>query len=198
MSPRAANANSPEPPSCAQDAAAESIVSLRKSTDSQRSQRNLRLPSTALAGASGARSRRRARPAVTHRPNGGGNPEWQRAGLDIPGATSASYLLPSATEPDNGATFRVIVTNTAGSVTSNVATLTVNLCAPDDTTCDGVDDDCDGMAVRHSREHSQLRGPTSLLWAADDGNHSPCRRVHQVQLAKVVCLAKRNPTLSQQ
>ena len=46
--------------------------------------------------------------------------QWQRAGLDIPGATSASYLLPSATEADNGATFRVIVScRRAGSATQH-------------------------------------------------------------------------------
>ena len=50
---------------------------------------------------------------------------WQRNGSDIPGATSAAYTLPSATLADSGATFRCIVANGDGSVTSSSATLTV-------------------------------------------------------------------------
>ena len=51
--------------------------------------------------------------------------QWQRNGVDIPGATSASYTLSDVTVTDSGATFRARVTNSAGSVTSNAATLTV-------------------------------------------------------------------------
>ena len=51
--------------------------------------------------------------------------QWQRNGADIAGATAASYTLPSAASGDDGATFRVVVTNVAGSVTSSGATLTV-------------------------------------------------------------------------
>jgi glucose/arabinose dehydrogenase len=52
--------------------------------------------------------------------------QWQRNHQNISGATSSSYTLPSAAFPDNGATFRCIVTNAFGSATSNEATLTVN------------------------------------------------------------------------
>jgi hypothetical protein len=57
--------------------------------------------------------------------------QWQRlaAGTwsDIAGATSASYTTPATVRStDNGAQFRVNVTNSVGSATSNVATLTVN------------------------------------------------------------------------
>src|SRR5207253_3499632 len=52
--------------------------------------------------------------------------QWQRAGVPISGATLASYTTPSTTSADNGAQFTVVVSNTAGSVTSSVATLTVN------------------------------------------------------------------------
>ena len=41
--------------------------------------------------------------------------QWQRNGVDIPGATSASYTLSGVTTADSGATFRCVVSNTAGS-----------------------------------------------------------------------------------
>ena len=50
---------------------------------------------------------------------------WQRNGVDIAGATASTYTIPSATTADNGARFRAIVSNSAGSATSNEATLTV-------------------------------------------------------------------------
>src|SRR5207237_4239672 len=53
--------------------------------------------------------------------------QWQRGGVPISGATLASYTTPSTTSGDNGAQFTVVVSNPAGSVTSNVATLTVNV-----------------------------------------------------------------------
>ena len=51
--------------------------------------------------------------------------QWQRNGAAIAGATAASYVLPNVALSDNGAVFRVVVSNTAGSVTSAEATLTV-------------------------------------------------------------------------
>ncbi|PYX65751.1 MAG: hypothetical protein DMG78_29455, partial [Acidobacteria bacterium] len=53
--------------------------------------------------------------------------QWQRNGANISGATSSSYTTPATTTADSGSTFRVVVTNTAGSATSNAATLTVNV-----------------------------------------------------------------------
>jgi len=61
---------------------------------------------------------------------------WQRFSTtanefqDIPGATSSSYITPATTAADNGARFRVIVTNSFGTATSNEATLTVESNAP--------------------------------------------------------------------
>jgi len=52
--------------------------------------------------------------------------QWQKNGTAIRGATSASYTTPATTSTDNGAQFRVVVSNVAGNVTSNAATLTVN------------------------------------------------------------------------
>jgi hypothetical protein len=51
--------------------------------------------------------------------------QWQKNGTDITGATSSSYTTPATTTADSGETFRVKVSNSAGSVTSNAATLTV-------------------------------------------------------------------------
>ena len=51
--------------------------------------------------------------------------QWQRNGVPIGGATSATYTLPTATLADSGAQFRAVVTNASGSATSNAATLTV-------------------------------------------------------------------------
>jgi alpha-tubulin suppressor-like RCC1 family protein len=60
--------------------------------------------------------------------------QWQRGTTNIAGATSASYTTPATTLADNGATFRVVVTNSAGSVTSTAATLTVTNPTPPATT----------------------------------------------------------------
>ena len=51
--------------------------------------------------------------------------QWQKNGVNIAGATSSSYTTPPTTAGDNSAKFTVVVSNSAGSVTSNVATLTV-------------------------------------------------------------------------
>ncbi|HVR83279.1 MAG TPA: LamG-like jellyroll fold domain-containing protein, partial [Planctomycetota bacterium] len=51
--------------------------------------------------------------------------QWQKNGTNITGATGTTYVTPATTSQDNGSTFRVIVSNPAGSVTSNSATLTV-------------------------------------------------------------------------
>src|SRR5207245_2701363 len=52
--------------------------------------------------------------------------QWQKNGVSIAGATAASYTTPATTTADSGATFRVVVTNTAGTVTSSAAALTAN------------------------------------------------------------------------
>jgi len=52
--------------------------------------------------------------------------QWQKASTPISGATSSSYTTAATTSADNGSQFTVVVSNSAGSVTSNAATLTVN------------------------------------------------------------------------
>ena len=55
--------------------------------------------------------------------------QWQKNGVNIAGATSASYTTATTTTADSGSTFRVVVSNSAGTVTSSAATLTVNAAA---------------------------------------------------------------------
>ena len=51
--------------------------------------------------------------------------QWMKNGLTITGATKASYTTPKTVAGGNGALFSVLVSNPAGSVTSNSALLTV-------------------------------------------------------------------------
>ena len=55
--------------------------------------------------------------------------QWQKNGSNISGATSTSYTTPAAATSDSGSTFNVVVSNTAGTVTSNSAMLTVSAAA---------------------------------------------------------------------
>jgi len=52
--------------------------------------------------------------------------QWRRNAANISEATGASYTTPATTSGDNGAKFDVVVSNAAGSMTSNAATLTVS------------------------------------------------------------------------
>jgi hypothetical protein len=52
--------------------------------------------------------------------------QWQKDGANISGATSATYVTPATVAGDSGTKFDVVVSNSAGSITSNAATLTVN------------------------------------------------------------------------
>ena len=56
--------------------------------------------------------------------------QWRKNSSDISGATSTSYSTPALTASDNGATFSVTVSNSAGSVRSLNATLTVASIGP--------------------------------------------------------------------
>jgi len=53
------------------------------------------------------------------------NYRWQRSNTNIPGATSNAFTLDAAGAGDNGAEFRCIVSNAAGSVTSNPVRLSI-------------------------------------------------------------------------
>lgn len=51
--------------------------------------------------------------------------QWSKTAVAITGATAASYTTPPSSLADNGATFSVAVTNSAGKAASNAAILTV-------------------------------------------------------------------------
>jgi hypothetical protein len=53
------------------------------------------------------------------------NYQWQKGTAAIAGATASSYTTPATALPDDGSTFQVVVSNSAGSVTSSSAKLTV-------------------------------------------------------------------------
>lgn len=57
--------------------------------------------------------------------------QWQKDGTDISGATSATLTV-SAAQPADAGSYRAVITNSAGSVTSSAASLTV-LTAPEIT-----------------------------------------------------------------
>ncbi|MDT8998945.1 M64 family metallopeptidase [Paucibacter sp. APW11] len=63
--------------------------------------------------------------------------QWRKNGTAIAGATAASYTTPATTAADNGAQFSVVVSNSAGSVTSGNATLTVTSDSSGGTTVKG-------------------------------------------------------------
>lgn len=56
--------------------------------------------------------------------------QWQRNGVAIAGATSTTYTVAATVLGDSAAAFRAVVSNVAGSATSDAATLTVTVAAP--------------------------------------------------------------------
>ncbi len=51
--------------------------------------------------------------------------QWQKDGVSITGATASGYTTPTTVRSDSGATFRCIVSNSAGADTSSAAVLSV-------------------------------------------------------------------------
>lgn len=60
--------------------------------------------------------------------------QWQKGTANISGATSATYTTPATTSAGNGTKFDVVVSNSAGKITSNSATLTVTTSGPPPST----------------------------------------------------------------
>ena len=56
--------------------------------------------------------------------------QWQKNGVNVTGANNVTYTTPATALSDNGALFRIMIGNSAGSVTSNEASLIVSLASP--------------------------------------------------------------------
>ncbi|MFZ0786186.1 MAG: immunoglobulin domain-containing protein [Candidatus Acidiferrales bacterium] len=84
--------------------------------------------------------------------------QWQRGTTNISGATSPSYTLATTSSSDNGATFRVVVTDSVGNATSNSATLTI--------------DSAPTIAVQPSNQ-TVLVGQTATFSVTATGNPAP-------------------------
>jgi hypothetical protein len=56
--------------------------------------------------------------------------QWLKNNANVSGATASSYTTPPTTAADNASTFQVVVSNTAGSITSATAMLTVTSAPP--------------------------------------------------------------------
>ena len=56
--------------------------------------------------------------------------QWQRNNVNISGANTSTYSIPTVALADNGARFRCVVSNAFGNATSNEATLTVTAPPP--------------------------------------------------------------------
>ncbi len=91
--------------------------------------------------------------------------QWRKDGINIPGATSASYSIPAADNDDAGS-YDVVVSNSCGSVTSNPATVTVPL---PDVTVPASLTVCAGGNVPASAFSSNLPG-TTFTWTNSDTN----------------------------
>ncbi len=77
---------------------------------------------TALAGANASLAAAASgSPAPTY--------QWQKGGVNIAGATASTLTLTGVTTGDNGSSYTVIATNSAGSATSSAALLTVSTLA---------------------------------------------------------------------
>lgn len=76
--------------------------------------------------------------------------QWQRDGLDIAGATDERYTTPATTAADDGAVFRVVVSNPEGSATSAEAVLSVAAAPVEDAlTLSGPGADAVGAGSRY-------------------------------------------------
>lgn len=60
--------------------------------------------------------------------------QWRKGGVDLSGATNASYTTPVTALSDDNSSYSVVVTNSLGTVTSAAATLTVRSATPTVTT----------------------------------------------------------------
>ncbi len=99
--------------------------------------------------------------------------QWRKNGTNITGATSSSYTTPATTTADSGSTFSVVVTNSAGSATSNNAVLNVNAAAiaPSITTQPGSQTVSSGQTASFSVSASGT-APMTYQWKKNGTNIS--------------------------
>jgi hypothetical protein len=90
--------------------------------------------------------------------------QWQRNGTNLPGATLAIYTTPTLTLADSGAVYTVVITNTAGSATSNPATLTVVQAAARITTQPADTSVLDGSSATFSVTAGAGTPPITYQW----------------------------------
>ena len=92
----------------------------------------------------------------------GGNPapsyQWRKDGTNIPGANSANLIIANA-QGSNAGSYTVVVTNSAGSITSNTSTVDV-IVPPSSVTINTPTPVCAGGAVNF---HATVNGGTSPL-----------------------------------
>ncbi len=83
--------------------------------------------------------------------------QWKKDGVDITGANDATYTIASASVGDNGS-YTVVVSNSAGSVTSSAATLTVAAPPPDSGPVTLLDDSfADGSALNQDLANGSVQ-----------------------------------------
>jgi hypothetical protein len=93
--------------------------------------------------------------------------QWKENGAAITGATSSSYAIPATTTSDNGATFIVTVSNSAGNVTTSSAILTVN--APASLQITTAQLPGGTVAGSYSATLSAIGGSTPYTWSLLSG-----------------------------
>jgi glucose/arabinose dehydrogenase len=100
--------------------------------------------------------------------------QWQKNGVNIPGANGMNYTFPSTQLTDDGLTFRCTVTNAFGSATSNAATLHVTantrpqpqILTPVDETLYRAGEPINFSGTATDAEDGSLT-PASLTWKID-------------------------------
>ena len=94
--------------------------------------------------------------------------QWYKDGNPLPVTSSATYTIPSTTGNDNG-TYKVVVSNDAGSATSADAILVVTGTAPTANFTDNPSTGSEPLAVTFT-DTSTGSLPISLAWDFDDGH----------------------------
>src|SRR5438093_856782 len=94
--------------------------------------------------------------------------QWQKNGSAISGATAAIYTTPPTSSADNGAQFKVMVSNARGSVTSNAATLTVTATSSVKITTASLPNG--QVQVAYSATLQATGGTTPYTWSISSGS----------------------------